>query len=203
MGCSCRRASFMYVNHLFRARILRHLLLVGILSALAALAPAARAGAISVTTTDDELNNDGDCSLREAIVAANRDTDVDACTPGGGKDLIIVPAGTYTLGLSGANEDGGLTGDLDILEDLTIAGAGRSSTIIDARGLDRVFHIAVATLSTVELSRLTIIGGDNTDAGGGLMVQGGRVTSTRISVRNNEAADGGGIFVADTAYLKL
>lgn len=34
---------------------------------------------INVNTTDDELNNDGDCSLREAIRAANTDTAVDAC----------------------------------------------------------------------------------------------------------------------------
>ncbi len=35
------------------------------------------ATSISVTTTADELNTDGDCSLREVIRAANRNTRVD------------------------------------------------------------------------------------------------------------------------------
>ena len=37
----------------------------------------------TVSTTNDELNADGDCSLREAIQAANTDTGVDACPAGG------------------------------------------------------------------------------------------------------------------------
>ncbi|MFN4219239.1 MAG: CSLREA domain-containing protein, partial [Candidatus Bipolaricaulia bacterium] len=32
---------------------------------------------IYVTTTDDELNTDGDCSLREAVEAVNTDGPVD------------------------------------------------------------------------------------------------------------------------------
>ena len=35
-----------------------------------------------VNTLDDELNSDGDCSLREAIEAANTNTTVDACGSG-------------------------------------------------------------------------------------------------------------------------
>ena len=37
---------------------------------------------IEVTTLADELNIDGDCSLREAIAAANTNTNVDACLAG-------------------------------------------------------------------------------------------------------------------------
>ena len=40
------------------------------------------AAAITVNTTEDELNADGDCSLREAIEAANTDSTVDACPAG-------------------------------------------------------------------------------------------------------------------------
>ncbi len=79
---------------------------------------------IVVNTTRDELNSDGDCSLREAIEAANRDVAVDACPAGAGADRVIVPAGTYRLTLGGGNEDGNQTGDLDILDDLTLQGAG-------------------------------------------------------------------------------
>ena len=54
---------------------------------------------------------------------------------------ITLPAGSYTLSIVGADEDAARTGDLDIAGDLSITGAGAESTIIDARGLDRVLHI--------------------------------------------------------------
>src|SRR5690242_7952991 len=74
------------------------------------------AATITVNTTTDELNNDGDCSLREAIQAANTNAAVDRCTAGTLTpiDEIIVPPGTYTLTLAGANENNNATGDLDI-----------------------------------------------------------------------------------------
>ncbi len=53
-------------------------------------APKAYAAAlIIVNTTADELNSDGDCSLREAIQAANTNARVDACTAGSGDDTIV------------------------------------------------------------------------------------------------------------------
>jgi CSLREA domain-containing protein len=87
------------------------------------------AAAITVNTTADELSTNGNCSLREAIQAANTDAAVDACTAGSGDDVITLPAGTYTLLLTGAGENANATGDLDILNNLTIDGAGAASTI--------------------------------------------------------------------------
>ena len=75
---------------------------------------------ITVTTTDDELNSDGDCSLREAIQAANTDTAIDACEAGSGPDTISLQENAvYTLTFGGVREDAGVTGDLDITDDLT------------------------------------------------------------------------------------
>ena len=96
---------------------------------------------IAVNTTADELNSDGDCSLREAIQSANTNTGVDACTPGSGTDTITVPAGTYTLSIAGAGEDANATGDLDITSNLSITGAGNTLTIIDGGAIDRVIEI--------------------------------------------------------------
>ena len=45
----------------------------------------ARATTITVTTTDDEVAVTGNCSLREAVIAANTDAAVDAYTEGGSK----------------------------------------------------------------------------------------------------------------------
>lgn len=53
--------------------------------------------------------------MREAVVAANTAS---------GADTITVPAGVYTLTISGANEDASATGDLDISEEVTIDGQG-------------------------------------------------------------------------------
>src|SRR5438552_177020 len=71
----------------------------------------------------------GVCTLRAAIMEANM-------LPG--TDTVTLPAGIYRLTIPGAGEDLGATGDLDILDDLFLIGAGASSTVIDAGGLDRV-----------------------------------------------------------------
>src|SRR5262249_26620501 len=62
-----------------------------------ALATIARAATITVNSTADTLATDGNCTLREAILAANSDTAVDACAAGSGPDVVVVPAGTYSL----------------------------------------------------------------------------------------------------------
>jgi CSLREA domain-containing protein len=167
------------------------------LAALALLAvgssPALGAG-ITVNTTDDELNDDGDCSLREAISSANLDSAVDACTAGSGADVITVPAGTYTIGLAGDGEDDNETGDFDVLFDTTINGAGSTSTIIDGGGLDRVFHFWVGNGSlAVTLSSLTVQNGGLGQDGGGIAIDAGTVVLNSVVVTGNSGDDGGGI----------
>ena len=57
---------------------------IAVLLLFLAQSRAGHAATITVNTTDDELNSDGDCSLREAIQAANTNTGVDACTVSSG-----------------------------------------------------------------------------------------------------------------------
>jgi CSLREA domain-containing protein len=45
------------------------------------VSPVLAGGTTTVKTTADELNNDGDCSLRAAIQAINTGVAVDACLP--------------------------------------------------------------------------------------------------------------------------
>jgi CSLREA domain-containing protein len=59
------------------------LIYLGRVNSRAIATPSHLEGSILVTTLDDELNSDGDCSLREAIEAANTNTSVDACGSGG------------------------------------------------------------------------------------------------------------------------
>ena len=114
---------------------------------------------INVDTTDDELNGDGDCSLREAVQSANTDLPVDDCEVGSAPDTILIPAGTYTLTLGGPGENGNAGGDLDITEDLTIQGAVSNTTIINADKLDRHIHVTHALTVNLTIADLSLIGG--------------------------------------------
>src|SRR5688572_13512219 len=104
---------------LFLSAIMPNLLLI----------PPLRAAVFDVTTTVDEADGscaDGDCSLRDAILAANSSSDAD--------NTINLPQGTYSLTLADAGEeDAGLIGDLDVFTNsLTINGNG---SVIDASPL--------------------------------------------------------------------
>lgn len=115
---------------------------------------------ITVTTTNDEANSDGDCSLREAILSANFDNVVDACPAGNGADTIILPAGTYVLTMAVTGDDVGFSGDLDIIDDLTIQGDAADSTIIDGNGIENVFHIPDSPGAAATITGVTIRDGD-------------------------------------------
>src|SRR5215475_11815698 len=106
-----------------------------ILVSAACLATAPLGAAVfTVTKTADTADGacDSDCSLREAITEANRNRDT---------DVIVLPAGIYVLTQTGPNEDGNLTGDLDILHPVILVGAGAGSTVIDGNGSDRVLDV--------------------------------------------------------------
>ncbi|MEM7355754.1 MAG: choice-of-anchor Q domain-containing protein [Acidobacteriota bacterium] len=165
------------------------------------------AAVIPVNDTADDLDQgpNGNCTLREAIQAANTNLPVDACFPGDPApmvDLIAVPTGTYLLTIPGAEEDGNLTGDLDVLEDTEIHGSGPGATIIDGGGLDRVLHLGGDSTTTRTLSNLTIRGGvapnipgPGSGDGGGVYVVRGTITITHCEIVDNTTlADyGGGI----------
>lgn len=93
------------------------------------------AGLAAVITVNSAFDTngsltDGSCSLREAIIAANSDMAVDGCVAGNGNDTIIIPVGTYSLTIPGVNEDGALSGDLDITGNLTLSGAGSARLLL-------------------------------------------------------------------------
>jgi CSLREA domain-containing protein len=184
------------------SRLLSALLIGGMLLGSVAFPTSVRADStITVNTTDDELNTDGDCSLREAIQAANTNAAVDACTAGSGADTITVPAGTYTLTITGADEDANATGDLDITDSVTINGAGKNTTIIQAgtdstNGIDRVLH-SVSRISAT-ISDVTIANGrcesGGVCRGGGILNVYGTLTVTNTTFSGNSSKEGGGIY---------
>jgi CSLREA domain-containing protein len=161
-------------------------------------AAALAATPIAVTTTADELNADGDCSLREAIQAANANAAVDACPAGSGADTITLAAGTYTLALAGAPEDANASGDLDITETLTISGAGAATTSVDANRLDRALHaIGAAALTLEDLTVENGLRGPG-QPGGGIRTD-AALTLNRTVLKGNTVTGstyGGAIFAA-------
>ena len=152
-------------------------------------ASTASAATITVTTGSDTVADDGACSLREAIDAANGDTATGGCPAGGGADTVALPAGAYTLGIVGSVEDGNTKGDLDISSDVTLDGAGESTTTIDAADLDR----AVEVLSgTVTIEGLTLTNGTSPagEAGGAIRNAG---TLTVENSRISDSVTGNGV----------
>ena len=129
-------------------------------------------------------DNDGLSSLRAAINEANSRP---------GRDTIILSRGTFLLSLTGRDEDVGLVGDLDVTDDLEILGAGNGETIIDADGIDRVFHVQAG--ASLSISGVTVTGGNaGTAAYGGGVLNNGDLAFSDVSVTGNVAARGGGVF---------
>jgi CSLREA domain-containing protein len=191
-------------------RLLSVLLIAGILLGSATFPTSVRADStITVNTTDDELNTDGDCSLREAIQAANTNAAVDACTTGSGADTITVPAGTYTLTIAGAGENANATGDLDITDSVTINGAGAGTTTIQAgtdatNGIDRVLQVLSGP--TVSISDVTIANGKCSGSDGGGIYNAGTLAMTNSTFSGNRTEwphRGGGIFNDDDGTLTV
>jgi CSLREA domain-containing protein len=166
---------------------------------LGALAPhTLRAAPQNVTfnvnsTLDEADANPGDgkckatpskkCTLRAAVMETNAL---------GGSNTIVLPAGTLFFNLSGVNEDNAATGDLDIKSNLTLVGAGASSTYLNALALDRAFHIISG--KTV-IKNMTIRNGLALNSGGGIYVNSGASLKLVKSVVKESVANynGGGI----------
>ncbi|HEY3186754.1 MAG TPA: CSLREA domain-containing protein, partial [Solirubrobacteraceae bacterium] len=158
----------------------------------AALARGAAAATIPVTSSADDIVVNGNCTLREAVIAANSDTAQDACPAGNGTDTIQVPAGTYTLLLAGPGEDAAAGGDLDVTASVDVVGAGAPTTVIDGNATDRVLDIDPASTGiSVTLSGLTIRNGSAQPAGGGIRNAGALAVSDCV-FRDNTATGGAG-----------
>ncbi|MCC6179625.1 MAG: right-handed parallel beta-helix repeat-containing protein [Chloroflexi bacterium] len=111
-------------------------------------------GGLVVTTTQDLADAqpgdsvcaaaNGACTLRAAIMEANARA---------GADTISLPAGTYVLFLTGA-DDAALAGDLDVTSELRLSGAGAGSTTVVTETGEGIFEVRPGGRLTVESLRL-------------------------------------------------
>jgi CSLREA domain-containing protein len=164
-------------------------------------APQVLAATIAVNTTADEVNSDGDCSLREAIITANSVAPSDACTAGGGADTIAVPAGTYTLTIpEDVTPDDAEDGDLDVASEITLDPTG--VVIIDGGDVQRVFDVLVGPGVALTASDLTIRNGSDSGDGGGIDSKAG-LTLTGVTLSGNESESGGGGLNVDSGTATL
>ncbi len=166
------------------------------------------AASFSVTKTEDTNDGtcDSDCSLREAIQAST-------VLSGTEFDVITLPAGLYRLtiprGVRSDNSPGnGSDGNLVVDTFLSIVGAGRDVTIIDARpsefapGVDRVLSLTLA--GRLRLSGVTFAGGRTLGQGGGILSLRGQLELTDAAVVEcNANTGGGGLAVSNGAMTTI
>ncbi len=128
----------------------------------------------------------GTCSLRAAVEQANALES---------SDVILLPAGDYTLSLVGPNEDLAASGDLDLRGNLAVVGSDPASTRVFGAG-DRVFDVQLEAV--VSLTRLGIHAGGAVNSGGGLQNSGTLVLTGCVVSGNGgdmrAVLSGGGIF---------
>jgi cysteine-rich repeat protein len=150
-----------------------------------------------VTTESDLVADDGLCSLREAVAALNTGTPSGAtsgeCAAGTAGGSISLPAGTYALGIAGADEDANQTGDLDLFVAMAIVGAGVDATVVSGAGLDRVLHLQGGPLW---LEGLTLTGGVAAEGGCVLEAPLVGLSVTDVRLQGCTAGEGGGGAIA-------
>jgi CSLREA domain-containing protein len=186
---------------------------------LVTITGSARAATLVVTTTSDTSTpDDGICSLREAVTAANAapaGSDCGATDAAGNTIVLPASASPYELTAPIPVGDNNTGGDLNVTGSapLVIQGAGAGQTTIDASGLnDRVLHVFAG--ATVTVTGLTLTGGHAPDGkpgqgadtpppstnastagdpgkNGGAIVNDGTLTLSEVVLTANRAGDGG------------
>jgi CSLREA domain-containing protein len=119
--------------------------------ALPGIVRAASGATITVNTSSDEVSNDGNCSLREAVQAANSNAAVDHCHAGSGTDTIVFASSTdgHTINLT--------LGPIDASSSMTIKGNGATKTKVT--GAD--FSTDGGSTSTIEDMTLVDVRNEN------------------------------------------
>ena len=161
---------------------------------------------ITVNSTADIVANDGKCSLREAITAANADKASGSmngeCPAGSLADTIqLLPNTTYTLNNPIMDDDDtSADGDLDFKSNITLQVNGTGQATIQAQNFkDRVFHIISGTII---ISNVIIKGGNLPSGNGAGISNSGNLTLKDSYITGNTSSgQGGGLYNATGATL--
>ncbi|MCP4358373.1 MAG: hypothetical protein GY796_10195 [Chloroflexi bacterium] len=168
--------------------------------------PSVHAAAITVDSEVVVKADDNQCSLIEAIINANNDSQLYAsdgeCDAGSGNDIISLSTATHTL-TDYDNSTYGYTGLPVISSTITINGNG--ATIERSGDAISNFRIlAVNATGNLTLNNATITGGNIYDDGSGMLNYGGTIAINNSTISNNTAAgNGGGIHNIAYTYNSL
>jgi CSLREA domain-containing protein len=166
------------------------------LSLMLAAAVPAYATTIPVSTNADTVAEDGTCSLREALTAANTDTAsgvaAGECPAGSGSDVVTIPAMSILL-----------THSLEVTSPMEVVGSGVTGTVVDGQRRGRVFVIRSAPAT---LRGLTVSGGAGSGGAGVYVDTGATVEISDARISGNVTVGGiggGGLYVAPNATVTL
>jgi CSLREA domain-containing protein len=131
---------------------------------------------INVTTSADEFGSDGQCSLREAVEAANANGTVNDCVtaPASYHVINLNAAGPYDLSYAPRPAFPWIS-ELDVTSEIVLNGKGQTIRNRNATGASRHFYVHGA----------------------------GDLTLSDITLRDGKAAGGGAIFVDSGATVNL
>lgn len=158
-------------------------------------APAAGASIVVDTLADDNTVN-GNCTLREAVLAASSDAAVDGCSAGSGADAI-------SFSLPGTISLDSALGQIYLSTEMQINGLGRDLTVIEGNIGQRIFRRS-GSAAAITIRDLSLINSRVYAEGGSAFYQAGGYVSTFENVRfNNHGSDfkGGAIYSAGTLTL--
>ena len=194
------------------------LLAIGVCALLAACRgdqpPAERPGdpdgaVIAVTATGGEAGG-SECTLRDAIAAANRDAAVGGCPAGSGPDVVALPQGATVLLADVDNDLDGPNGLPSITSAVTVRGSGSVVARDPGAAPFRLFHVEHG--GSLRLEDVTLRGG-RTEAhdGGAVYVAGGELAAVDTTFEDNVVGQGrwggavysaGGIVVLERVLMR-
>ena len=193
--------------HILIQSLMVIILLSGLILPFTTIKPAYAATVIVVNSSLDSLGNDGNCTLREAVIAANKNkpsgSKANECAAGTADDIIRLQANqVYQITRTDSgNEDSSASGDLDIRSNIAFEVTGSGLATLQAvNSKDRVFQIFSGTTS---FTNLVIMGGNLTGNGGAISNQGTANIKNSLIKDNISSGRGGGIYNTAGATLTL
>ncbi len=185
-----------------RGRLISMIMLASMLGAMLALqwsthVEAAPQVTITVDTTDIEVPSvvNGNCTLSEAITAANINAAVDGCAAGAGNDTIRLPAGVWDLAatLPAINQS------------VTIIGAGMEQTILNGDSFEAQILTISSSASPVRIEALSVVnaGGHVNNIGAIAVGSGTTFIAKDVRLANNRSRLFGGAIYAAFATVQL
>lgn len=154
-----------------------------------------------IVTTEQDASGGPQCTLRDAIQAANTDSAAGACPAGSGPDTISFAGNVNNIRLASALPT--------ITSDITLAGPGQPNLNINANAPNfRLFTLS-GSAANLTLKNLTVSKGlvnftpGQPGKGGCILNQGGRLDLQGVSLESCRAEFGGAIYNEPGSLLFL